>query len=254
MAKRRQKKQSNPLRRWWEHLGQRFPQAMRYISRAGRIALVLILIDTGYLMGIWPNWDWYREGAMPKSQFMQQYEWQRSQDKRLPALRWHPVPIEEIPVHMIQAILTAEDARFYQHGGIDTEAFRRAMEYNWRQKRFVFGGSTLSQQVTKNLFLSASRNPLRKWHEVVLTAAMEMSLSKRRILELYLNAAEFGKGVYGVDAAARYYWGIPVSRLSRSQAIELAATLPAPKRHNPRTRSAFFIKQTKKIRRNMGLR
>ena len=148
---------------------------------------------------------------------------------------------------MTRALIVAEDARFYSHSGIDTDALQEVMEYNLTKKRFVFGGSTISQQTIKNIFLSPSRNPFRKWHEFVLTIGMERNLSKKRILSLYLNIAEFGRGIYGVNAAAQYYWGIPASQLSDSQAIELAATLPAPVKHNPNTRTKFFLKRVKKI-------
>lgn len=148
---------------------------------------------------------------------------------------------------MTRALIVAEDAHFYSHNGIDTDALKEVMEYNLSKKRFVYGGSTISQQTIKNIFLSPSRNPLRKWHEFVLTIGMERNLSKKRILSLYLNIAEFGRGIYGVNAAAQYYWGIPASRLSVKQAVELAATLPAPVKHNPNTRTKFFLKRVKKI-------
>jgi monofunctional biosynthetic peptidoglycan transglycosylase len=123
------------------------------------------------------------------------------------------------------------------------------MEYNLSEKRLVYGASTISQQTVKNVFLNPSRNPLRKWHELILTIGMERSLSKKRILEHYINVAEFGRGIYGVDAAARYYWGIPASRLSNRQAIELAATLPSPVDNNPKTRTKSFDRRVRKIRR-----
>ena len=129
------------------------------------------------------------------------------------------------------------------------DALQSAMEYNLSEKRFVYGGSTISQQTVKNIFLSSSKNPLRKWHELVLTIGMERNLTKKRILELYLNVAEFGRGIYGVDAAARHYWGIPASKLSARQAIQLAATLPAPVNHNPVTKTDFFNKRVEKISR-----
>ena len=150
---------------------------------------------------------------------------------------------------MIRALIVAEDANFYSHRGVDIDALKEAMEYNLSEKRLIYGGSTISQQTVKNVFLSPSRNPLRKWHELVLTIGMERSLSKKRILEHYINVAEFGRGIYGVDAAARYYWGIPASRLSIRQAIELAATLPSPVDNNPKTRTNFFNRRIKKIRR-----
>ena len=157
--------------------------------------------------------------------------------------------IKSIPQAMIRAVIAAEDSRFYEHDGVDLEALKDAMEYNLSEKRMVYGASTISQQTVKNIFLTPSRNPLRKWHELWLTIGMERNLSKKRILEHYLNVAEFGRGIYGVDAAARYYWGIPVNRLNSRQAIELAATLPSPVKNNPRTATKSFRKRVKKIRR-----
>ncbi len=150
---------------------------------------------------------------------------------------------------MIRAVIAAEDSRFYEHDGVDFDALKDAMEYNLSEQRMAYGASTISQQTVKNVFLSPSRNPLRKWHELLLTLGMERNLTKKRILEHYLNLAEFGKGIYGVDAAARYYWGIPASRLSSRQAIELAATLPSPVKNNPRTRTKSFQNRVKRIRR-----
>ena len=164
-------------------------------------------------------------------------------------MRWQPVPINRIPRHLVRAVIVAEDARFYEHDGVDLEALKDAMQTNLSQKRLAYGGSTLSQQTVKNLFLSPSRNPVRKWHELVITYAMERNLSKRRILEIYLNVAEFGRGIYGVGAAAEYYWDVPVSRITARESIELAATLPSPVRNNPRSNTRSFRNRVAKIRR-----
>ena len=206
-------------------------------------------MDTGYLIGIWPDWDLYKNGPIQQSNFIRSYIFEQYQNRDWPELLWKPKPIDKISRHMIRALVVAEDARFYSHSGIDMEALQAAMEYNLSEKRLVYGGSTISQQTVKNIFLSASRNPLRKWHELLLTIGMERNLTKKRILELYLNVAEFGRGVYGVEAAARYYWGISASRLSANQAIQLAATLPSPVTHNPDTKTRFFNKRVRKINR-----
>jgi len=206
-------------------------------------------MDTGYLIGIWPDWSLYKKGPVQQSNFIRQYIYEQYPNGDWPKLRWKPKPIKQISKHMIRALIVAEDARFYSHSGIDMEALQAAMEYNLSEKRFVYGGSTISQQTVKNIFLSPSRNPLRKWHELLLTIGMERNLSKKRILELYLNVVEFGRGIYGVEAAARHYWGISAARLSTSQAIQLAATLPAPVTHNPVTRTKFFNRRVRKISR-----
>ncbi|MDH3688210.1 MAG: monofunctional biosynthetic peptidoglycan transglycosylase, partial [Gammaproteobacteria bacterium] len=160
---------------------------------------------------------------------------------------WNPVVLSRVPEHLIKAIIIAEDGRFYWHNGFDFEAIRDAIHYNWSQRKLSYGASTISQQTTKNLFLTPSRNVLRKWHELILTIALEAYLEKERILEIYLNIAQFGLGVYGVDAAARFYWGIPVSAITISQAAELAATLPSPLVSNPAKRTTFFMRKKDKI-------
>ena len=239
--------------------------ASRFSSRSGSIfrvkllkralrwglflLLVLVVMDVGYLVGIWPQWGLYREGPIQRSSFIRDYESERQRRPDWPRLRWNPVSIQSIPKAMVRAVIAAEDSRFYEHDGVDLEAFKEAMEHNLSEQRMVYGASTISQQTVKNMFLSPSRNPLRKWHELWLTIGMERNLSKKRILEHYLNVAEFGRGIYGVDAAARYYWGIPANRLTSRQAIELAATLPSPVKNNPRTATRSFRRRVSKIRR-----
>ena len=242
------------LRNRWEGFARVFPRLASILRIGSKIVVIVFIMDIGYMTAIWPEWKWYTSGPVPRSTFIEHYEHESSQNPNLPRLRWQPVKLERIPPIMLKTLVAAEDSRFYQHEGIDTEAFKSAMEYNWQQKRIVYGASTISQQTVKNMFLSGSRNPLRKWHELILTWALERNLNKKRILELYLNVAEFGRGIYGIEAASRYYWNKPASRLTVIQAIELAATLPAPKKHNPRTRSSFFKKKRAKIMRNMGMK
>lgn len=223
------------------------PSVVTTLKISWKVLLLIFIMDTGYLVGIWPNWKIYAEGPIQQSSFIRNYISERYRHRDWPRLKWQPVSIKKIPKHMMRALIVAEDARFYSHSGIDTDALKEVMEYNLSKKRFVYGGSTISQQTIKNIFLSPSRNPLRKWHEFALTIGMERNLSKKRILSLYLNIAEFGRGIYGVNAAAKYYWGIPASGLSVKQAVELAATLPAPVKHNPKSRTKFFLRRVKKI-------
>lgn len=227
----------------------KLPRVVTTLKWSWKVALLVFVMDTGYLIGIWPDWSIYAEGPVQQSSFIRNYISQHYRHRDWPHLQWKPVSINKIPDHMVRALIVAEDSRFYSHSGIDTDALKNAMEYNLAQKRFVYGGSTISQQTIKNIFLSPSRNPLRKWHELVLTIAMERNLSKERILTLYLNIVEFGRGIYGVNAAAKYYWGIPASQLSVKQAVELAASLSAPVKHNPKTRTKYFLKRVKKIAR-----
>jgi monofunctional glycosyltransferase len=215
-----------------------------------RLLLLLVILDIGYLTWIWPDWSSYRQGPIQRSSFIRDYESEQRRDPDLPELNWNPVPLKHIPRVMERAVVIAEDSRFYSHGGVDWEALRDAMEYNLGRGRLIYGGSTISQQTAKNLFLSASRNPMRKWHELVLTLVMEEKLSKQRIMEYYLNVAQFGPGLFGVDAAARHYWGIPASRLTQRQAIELAAALPSPASTNPASRTRQYLDRVNKISRH----
>jgi monofunctional biosynthetic peptidoglycan transglycosylase len=226
----------------------------RFVARTGwvlrwtlRLLLVLLIVDAFYLAATWPDWKSIATGPVPKSRFIRDYEARAAQDKKLPRLRWQPVALSAMPKHLTRAVILAEDGRFYGHSGFDLQAFREAMDYNFEKGRLARGASTISQQTVKNLFLSSSRNPLRKWHELVLTWGMEQQLKKRRILEIYLNVAEFGRGIYGVQAAAQAYYGVDVQDLTPAQAAELAATLPGPTRHNPATGTRFFTKHSAKI-------
>jgi monofunctional biosynthetic peptidoglycan transglycosylase len=224
-----------------------FKAYRRYLRWGLRFVLVLIAIDLFYLIHIWPDWEQFGQGPVAKSRFIQTYEARRQTDKTLPPLQWQPVPLNWIPKHVQRAVIVAEDARFYSHHGVDLIAFREAMSYNLQTRQFKYGASTLSQQTVKNMFFSASRNPLRKWHELILTISMEFNVSKKRILMTYLNIAEFGKGIYGVEAAAHHYWGSGVYSLNHWQAAQLAATLPSPLKHNPATRTTTFIQRARKI-------
>ena len=234
------------FRRWRRRLrrGHARPRWLRWMWRA---LILFIILDAAWLYAIWPDWTALGRGAVPESAFIQAYRARREADRSLPPLRWRPVPFNWIPRHMRHAVVAAEDARFFEHHGVDLAAVRHALNRNLEAGAFVIGGSTLSQQTVKNLFLSPSRNPLRKWHELVLTLAMERRLSKQRILEIYLNVAEFGRGIYGVEAAARHYWHKPASALTPWEAAQLAATLPSPRRHNPATRTRTFLKRARRV-------
>jgi len=141
------------------------------------------------------------------------------------------VPYERISMQLKRAVVAAEDAKFLDHEGFDWEAIQKAMTKNEQRGKVVAGASTISQQLAKNLFLSGQRSWLRKGQEAIITWMMERTLSKRRILELYLNVAEWGEGVFGAEAAARYHFGVPASALGPEQAAYLAAVLPSPRRY-----------------------
>lgn len=223
-----------------------FARMRRSLRWALRIALVALVVDLIYVASIWPDWRQIARGPIPKSSFMYTYL-EKQPERQWPPLQWQPVALDTLPRHLLRAAILAEDSRFYDHSGFDLIAIREALDYNLEQGRFVFGASTITQQTVKNLYLSPSRDPLRKWHEVFLTWGIEHNLRKSRILELYLNIAEFGRGVYGVQAAARHYYGIDAARLSLRQSAELAATLPSPIKNNPAAHGEAFERRLDRI-------
>ena len=223
-----------------------FARLRRSLRWVLRILLILLIADLVYLAMIWPDWKKLAQGNIPKSSFMQAYE-EKQTERDWPKMRWQPVAHTKIPRHMLRAVLVAEDSRFYSHSGFDLIAIREALDYNLGRGELLIGASTISQQTVKNLYLNPSRDPLRKWHEVVLTFGLEQNLRKSRILELYLNVSEFGRGIYGVQAAAQAYYGVDVSALSLAQAAELAASLPSPVKNNPATRTERFQKRSQRI-------
>lgn len=138
------------------------------------------------------------------------------------------VPYEHISPALARAVVAGEDLRFFHHSGLDWSQIRVAAAQNWEEKRFARGASTITQQLAKNLFLSPSKNPLRKLHEALIAKEMEHFLDKRRILELYLNTVEWGDGIYGAEAAARHYFQTSAASLNVEQATFLAAIIPDP--------------------------
>ena len=139
------------------------------------------------------------------------------------------VEYRDISVHLRRAIIVAEDAKFIDHDGFDWDGIQRALDKNQKKGAVVAGGSTISQQLAKNLFLSGDRSWVRKGQEALITAMLEIVMDKRRIFEIYLNVVEWGEGVFGAEAAARHYFGVPASRLTPEQAARLAAMLPRPR-------------------------
>ena len=137
-------------------------------------------------------------------------------------------PLSQISKNLQEAVLIGEDDAFFEHEGIDPEAIRESMELNLKKKKFARGGSTITQQLVKNLYLSPSKNPLRKVKEIFIALFMEKILTKQRILELYLNVIEWGKGIYGAEAASQFYFHKPAKTLSTEEAAFLASIIPNP--------------------------
>ncbi len=167
-------------------------------------------------------------------------------------VEWRWVHYGQISPALKRAVLCGEDMGFFSHHGFETAEMKAALEDAWEEKRLPRGASTVTQQLAKNLWLSPSRNPLRKLKEAELTRELEAHLSKRRILELYLNVVEMGPGIYGAEAAARHYFGKSARSLTEREAAQLAASLPLPAEWHPGSDSRAYRRHVQTIVRRMS--
>ncbi len=166
----------------------------------------------------------------------------------------HWIPLSQLPRHVIDAVIVAEDGTFYTHGGIDWFEVQESIEKNLDEWRVARGASTITQQLAKNLYLSTSKDPIRKVKELLITILLERMLSKRRILELYLNVIEWGRGIFGIDAASRVYFGKSASALTLDEAARLAAVIPSPLRHRPDRDSRYVLYRTRIVMNRLSSR
>ena len=206
-------------------------------------ATIFLAVQLSYLARVW----WWRDHKPHATAFMQ---------ARLDKLRemnpeaklahvW--VPYDRISASMKRAIVVAEDSRFVDHEGFDWDAIEKAREKNRQKGKVVAGGSTISQQLAKNLFLSGQRTPWRKGQEALITVMIEHVMDKRRILEIYLNVIEWGEGVFGAEAAARHYFGTSAASLGAEPAARLAAMVPNPRFYDRNRGTTFLARKTQMI-------
>jgi len=166
-----------------------------------------------------------------------------------PEMRWRN--LDDISPALVHAVLVSEDDRFYVHHGFDLEQIEIAFERNWKKKQYVYGGSTITQQLARTLFLRPHKSVLRKIKEAVLTLYLEAIFSKRRILELYLNVVEWGPGIYGAEAASQYYYWKPASELTPDEAVALASILPSPRHWSPFSEKEFMARRRTQLMERM---
>ena len=201
----------------------------RALRFAGWLALALaaifLAVQLSYLARVW----WWRDHNPVETSFMHASAERLRAAGREARLQQVWIPYDRISVHLKRAVVAAEDSRFVDHEGFDWDAIEQAMEKNRKQGKVVVGASTISQQLAKNLFLSAARTPWRKGQEAIITVMIERVMSKRRILELYLNMIEWGEGIFGAEAAARHYFGTSATSLGPEAAARLAAMVPNPR-------------------------
>ena len=167
-------------------------------------------------------------------------------------LKYEWVPYDRISPNLKRAVIASEDANFADHDGVDWEALQKAYERNNKRHKVVGGGSTITQQLAKNLFLSGSRSYLRKGQEMIIAFMLESVLSKQRILELYLNVVEYGRGIFGAEAAARYYYRTSAASLGAAQSAKLAVMLPNPRYYDKHRDTRYLARRTNLIVRRMA--
>jgi monofunctional biosynthetic peptidoglycan transglycosylase len=221
------------------------------VKRALRIAAWLAVAAAGaflalqlaYLARVW----WWKDHNPQVTAFMEARLEQLRRRDPAAKLRYAWVPYDRISPSVKRAIVVAEDSRFVDHEGFDWEAIEKAREKNARKGRIVAGGSTISQQLAKNLFLSGERTPWRKGQEALITVMIEHVMDKRRILEIYLNVIEWGDGIFGVEAAARHYFGASSGSLGPEAAARMAAMVPNPRFYDRHRNTRFLERRTQTI-------
>lgn len=215
-----------------------FVQKLAHWIKLGALAIVLVALLTQVWYLGWVAWWRYVNPGM--TSFMEQRldEMQETRPDAQLIQQWEPY--EKISVHLKRAAIASEDDKFIDHDGFDWDGIQKAMEKNERKGRIVAGGSTISQQLAKNLFLSSNKTPWRKAQEALITVMLETLWDKRRILEVYLNVVEWGNGIFGAEAAAQHYFHTSAARLGPEQAARLAVMLPAPRRFEKNPYSVYL--------------
>lgn len=203
-------------------------------------------IDTGRYF-FYPNVTDLKKNRPEKTAFMEYREdvWRAKGVKKKISSSW--TPLSRVSPYVMKAVIIAEDDKFWSHDGFDFDAMQKALEKDIKKKKFKAGGSTISQQLAKNLYLTPAKNPIRKIKEAILTWRIERSIKKRRIMELYLNVAEWGDGLFGIETAACRYYGKSAGDLSAREAATLAAALPNPRRFRPGGHSRYATNRAERI-------
>ncbi len=210
---------------------------------AAAAAAIFLAVQLSFLVRIW----WWAGHEPATTAFMEASLERLRATNRDARLKHAWVPYDRISQHLKRAVVAAEDARFADHEGFDWEAIERALEKNKAQGKVVAGGSTISQQLAKNLFLSGSRSAWRKGQEAIITVMIEHLMDKRRILEVYLNVIEWGDGVFGAEAAARHYFNSSAAALGPEAAARLAAMVPNPRFYDRNRNTRWLNRKTQMI-------
>ncbi|MBL8513957.1 MAG: monofunctional biosynthetic peptidoglycan transglycosylase [Betaproteobacteria bacterium] len=216
----------------------------RWLLIAIGLVVALFLAYQGYVaLRLW----WWVDHNPTSTAFMNARLSAMREKKPDAKLKHQWVPYEKISSHLKRAILVSEDDKFIDHEGFDWEGIQKALEKNEKKGKVVAGGSTISQQLAKNLFLSGERSFIRKGEEAIITVMMEKIMNKERILEIYLNVIEWGDGVFGAEAAAQHYYSISAAKLSAEQSAKLAAMVPRPRFYDRNRNAPWLMKKTQII-------
>jgi monofunctional glycosyltransferase len=216
------------------------------------LLLAAALLGTALFFVTLPDVRSLRRDFPSSTAFMGRRKAQLRRQGKSTRLEWSPVPMTRIALSLQRAVVVAEDARFWEHEGVDWEAVRKVLQEDLEEGGVRRGASTITQQLAKNLYLSPARTPWRKLREWAIARRLERELSKRRILELYLNVVEFGERTYGVQAASRRYFRKPASLLTPREAATLAAMIPSPRMYDPVKHPARVARRASRILRWMG--
>jgi monofunctional biosynthetic peptidoglycan transglycosylase len=220
-----------------------------WFRRALLVALGLFLLTQSWFLGLIVYYKYRPPG---ETSFMHTRMAELREKNPKAALQYKWVPYDRISVHLKRALIAAEDARFVDHEGFDWDGIQVALDKNWKRGKTVAGGSTISQQLAKNLFLSPTKSYIRKGEEALITIMLEAVLDKERILELYLNVIEWGSGVFGAEAAAQRYYGVHASALGEEQAAKLAAMAPNPRFYERNQNAPGLLRKTAIIHERMN--
>jgi monofunctional glycosyltransferase len=210
--------------------------------------VIVMTVQAYFFLQIW----WWVDHNPESTSFMRRQLSQLQEKNPSARLQYKWVPYDRISRHLKRAIIASEDTNFSEHEGVDWEALQKAYEKNTKKGKVVAGGSTITQQLAKNLFLSSDRSYLRKGQEFVITYMLEFWMDKQRIFEIYLNVVELGNGVFGAEAAARHYYGVSAANLGTEQAARLAVMLPNPRYFDRHQQSGYLARRTALILRRMG--
>ena len=226
------------------------PRSLLFKIAIGIVIIMIVIVGRYFF---YPSVSWYENHNPTTTSFIEfrKEQWVAKNKPRKLRMVW--VSYSQISPTLIRALILSEDAKFWQHDGFDFEAINDAIITDIKAGKFKIGASTITQQLAKNLFLKPTKNPIRKISEAILTWRLERTLSKKRILELYCNIAEWGDGIFGIEAAAQFYFHKSASGLTAEESARLVAVLPNPIRFSPLSQtSRFVVRRTSKLVRGLG--